>query len=230
MKITAKNIVLMVLMLASAGLGAMLRPTQLMADTRGNINLETMIPVAFGDWRALQQSSAQIVNPQQLELLNKLYTQTLSRTYLHPNGSMVMLSIAYGTKQSDSLAVHFPDQCYPAQGFKVKSNQKAELSTPLGPVRVKQLETELGNRKEPVTYWSTIGNHLVQGGTESKLTQMQYGFQGQVPDGLIFRISSLSRDTPVAYKMQEQFVGDLLTALSPQQRQFFAGISPPKSQ
>ena len=220
----------MVLMLASAGLGAMLRPTELMADTREKIDLETMVPQDFGDWKALKQSSGQIVNPQQTELLSKLYAQTLSRTYLHLDGSMVMLSIAYGVNQSDGLALHYPDVCYPAQGFKVKSNQKAALNTALGPIRVKQLETELGNRHEPVTYWSTIGNQLVQGGTEAKLTQLEYGFKGQVPDGLIFRVSSITRNTALAYKVQEQFVGELLEAVAPQHRQFLAGISPKNTQ
>ena len=230
MKFSLKNIVLMVLMLASAGLGAMLRPTELMADAREKIDLETMVPQDFGDWKALKQSSGQIINPQQTELLSKLYAQTLSRTYLHPDGSMIMLSIAYGTNQSDGLALHYPDVCYPAQGFKVKSNQKAELSTTLGSIRVRQLETELGNRHEPVTYWSTIGNHLVQGGTETKMTQLEYGFKGQVPDGLIFRVSSITRNTALAYKVQEQFVGELLEALTPQHRQFLAGISPKNTQ
>lgn len=226
MKFSLKDIFLLALMLVSAGLGAVLRPSHMLADTREKVSLETMIPSAFGDWRALQQSSGQIVNPQQVELLNKLYAQTLSKTYVHPNGGMVMLSIAYGTNQSDGLALHYPDVCYPAQGFKVKTTQKAELSTPLGSIRVKQLETELGNRQEPVTYWSTIGDHLVQGSTETKLAGLNYGFRGQIPDGLIFRVSSITRDTAMAYKLQEQFVGDLLAALTPQQRQFLAGINP----
>ena len=39
---------------------------------------------------------------------------------------------------------------------------------------VLQLQTELGQRKEPLTYWSTIGNKAVQGGTARKLEQLRY--------------------------------------------------------
>ena len=219
----------LVLMVATSIAATAIKPTELLAASRGDTKLETIIPTKFGEWRELQSSGRLVINPQQTELLEKLYSQTLSRTYVRPDGGIVMLSIAYGNNQSDGLALHYPDVCYPAQGFKVTSSQFGTLPTNLGPIRVKRLETELGNRKEPLTYWATIGDAVVQGGTETKLAQLRYGFQGQIPDGLIFRVSSITRDTELAYKLQAQFVTDLLAAIPASHRKFLSGISTPNA-
>lgn len=220
-----KNWLMLALMLVSAATASVMKPHVLLAEAHDKIALEKSIPQQFGEWRALQQSAGQIVNPQQTELLSKLYSQILTRTYINPNGGMIMLSIAYGANQSDGLALHYPDVCYPAQGFQVKDSQKAELTTSFGPIRVKQLDTQLGNRKEPLTYWSTVGDHVVQGGTEAKLAQLRYGFKGQIPDGLIFRVSNISGDPADAYRLQEKFVDELLVAVSPEMRKFLIGSS-----
>ena len=225
MKTSFKNLTLLVLMMVAAAVASVMRPTEVMAKARDKADLELIIPKAFGDWRQLEQSSGQVVNPQQTALLASLYSQTLSRSYVNPQGAIIMLSIAYGENQSDGLALHYPDVCYPAQGFAVKSTQRVTLTTPLGTIPASRLSTELGRRKEPLTYWSTIGNKAVQGGTQRKLEQMRYGFQGKIPDGLIFRVSNISADAPQAYELQAQFVGQLLAAVPPEQRQFLSGIS-----
>lgn len=226
---TLKNWLLLLLIVAASLAAAAIRPTELLAATRGHPKLEDIVPRQFGAWRELESASRQIVNPQQTELLQKLYSQTLTRTYVRADGSAIMLSIAYGNNQSDGLALHYPDVCYPAQGFRVNSNRYGILATPQGDIPVKRLETELGQRKEPLTYWSTIGDHVVRGGTETKLAQLRYGFKGQIPDGLIFRVSSITPDSELAYKLQAQFVSDLLTAIPSPYRQFISGTSAPQA-
>jgi EpsI family protein len=225
MKHSIQNWCILALMLASAAMASVMKPNVILAESRSKVDLEQNIPQQFGEWRVLQQSTAQFVNPQQTELLNKLYSQILTRTYVHPKGGMIMLSIAYGANQSDGLALHYPDVCYPAQGFQVKLSQKSDLKTTFGQIRVNQLNTQLGNRREPLTYWSTVGDHVVQGGTEAKLAQLSYGFKGQIPDGLIFRVSSLSGEPDSAYRQQEIFVNELLAAVSPEMRRFLIGNS-----
>ncbi|MDZ7891350.1 MAG: EpsI family protein [Rhodoferax sp.] len=222
---TLKNIILLALMVGAAWVAHASRPTELMAKTRGDAKLEAIVPAAFGPWRQLQQSAGQVVNPQQTELLDSLYSQILTRTYINTNGSAVMLSIAYGENQSDGLALHIPDVCYPAQGFKVTGSSNSVLSTGMGEIPVRRLQTELGQRKEPLTYWTTIGNKVAQGGTARKLEQLRYGFRGQIPDGLIFRVSSINGNTPLAYELQAQFISDLLGAMQPPQRQFLSGLN-----
>ena len=220
-----KNLTLLILMVAAAAAASVMRPTEILAKARSKVDLQVIIPKAFGDWRQLDQSNGQVVNPQQTALLASLYSQTLSRSYVNPQGEVIMLSIAYGENQGDGLALHYPDVCYPAQGFAVKSTERVTLATPVGTIPASRLNTELGRRKEPLTYWSTIGNKAVQGGTQRKLEQLRYGFHGQVPDGLIFRVSNINADAPRSYELQDQFIGQLLAAVPPPQRQFLSGIS-----
>lgn len=224
MKLPFKSLLMLALMVCAAWIAHASKPTELMAQNRGNPKLEAIVPTAFGPWRQLQQSAGQVVNPQQTALLESLYSQILTRTYVNADGGMIMLSIAYGENQSDGLALHYPDVCYPAQGFKLSGGANGVLNTKYGDIPVRRLQTELGQRKEPLTYWSTIGNKAVQGGTARKLEQLHYGFRGQIPDGLIFRVSSITGNTPLAYELQAQFISDLLDAVQPPQRQFLSGL------
>ena len=213
MSAIVKNLVVMALMLLVASVAWVMRPAVLIADQRPTVNLELLIPKQFGEWHELHQSTSLIVNPQQTALLDKIYSQTLSRSYVSAEGAVVMLSIAYGVNQSRDVALHFPDACYPAQGFEVLSNVKGTLETGFGNIRVTRMTARLGNRSEPVTYWSTLGDEIVQGGLETRLMRVQYGLRGQIPDGLIFRISSISPDARTAYEFQEAFVRTLIAAI-----------------
>lgn len=207
----------LILMLVAA-LGAWaLTPTHKLADQLGPLDLEAAIPTEFGDWQMLPASSGGIVNPQQTAVIEQIYTQTLSRTYLNRRtGEAVMLSIAYGEDQRDGMALHYPEVCYPAQGFQVKSNKKGTLRLDQGEIPVRRLETFAGQRFEPVTYWTMIGEHATLGGLDKKLTEMQYSLRGQIPDGLLFRVSSINRESSRAFESQGQFVAALLPALTPQ--------------
>lgn len=219
-----RNIILLVLMLASAGLAVAMRPTNKIADQGPKVELETMIPRAFGGWKEELQPATQIIDPQQKEMLQKIYTQTLSRTFVDELGNRVMLSIAYGEDQRDSVQLHYPEVCYPAQGFVVLSNEIGVLETDSGNILVKRLLTKLGGRVEPVTYWTTLGDQLVQGGLNTKLTQLKFGFKRQIPDGLLFRVSSINQDTESAYAMQQDFVRALITSLSEKDRLKLTGL------
>jgi EpsI family protein len=196
-----------------------------MASQREKVDLESLVPKQFGNWRELEQTTGQIINPQTSPILQKLYTQTLSRSYANSKGKVIMLSIAYGANQSDGVALHYPEVCYPAQGFQVISEAPAVLDTQFGTIAGKQLMTRLGNRSEPVTYWTTLGDKVVQGGIRTKLAQLEYGFHGLIPDGLIFRVSSIDSNPQSGYADHEHFVQELLAELPPATRLRFAGLS-----
>lgn len=210
-------------MLLATGIAVALRPTQLMAEIGTSLDLEKIVPQTFGEWQELRQSG-QIVNPQLQQTLDKFYAQVLSRLYVNSKGEAVMLSIAYGKDQSDEKQVHYPEVCYPAQGFQVLSTEKGSAKTDFGDIRVKRLLTELGARKEPITYWTTVGEQVVLSGYEAKKVQLSYGFNGYIPDGLIFRVSSVDNDSEKAFKLQQTFISDLIKNISPSDRLRLAGI------
>lgn len=201
------SLVLGSLMALSAGAAKLMTPTIYLSKSLPELNLNTTIPVQVGEWFEEKNFASQVVNPQSLELINKIYTKTLSRTYINGKGERIMLSIAYGADQRDSLQVHYPEVCYPAQGFQVKSKRQNILEFPEGSIAVTRLETNLANQRyEPVTYWTTVGEKVVLNGINKKLHEMRYGFNGQIPDGLLFRISSIDIDTAHAFSVQDSFV------------------------
>lgn len=182
------------------------------------------MPERFGDWQIDKSGSGGVVNPQQELLLKQLYSQILSRTYVNSAGQHVMLSIAYGNDQRDGLQLHYPEICYPAQGFQLKANRKAELRYAGAVIPARRLETVLGQRYEPVTYWTVIGETAVRGGTDKKFAEMRYGFRNFIPDGLLFRVSSIDRDTASAFALQDRFASELLSAIPVPARGRFAGV------
>jgi len=225
MQHTFRNTVMAVLMLLAAGVAMAIHPTHRIADDGPAVVLEKMIPLQFGDWKDEPQQTGHIINPQVKEKLDKIYTAMLSRTYVNSAGERIMLSIAYGADQSDAKQLHYPEVCYPAQGFQLTSNQAGELRTDFGSIPVRRLSTVLGMRTEPLTYWTTVGNKAVLGSKQTKLEQLSYGFRGQIPDGLLFRVSSITADAEDGYAKQQAFVRALITALSPQDRAKLAGLS-----
>ncbi len=209
----------------TASISAMVtRPTAKLADELPAISLATMIPTQFGDWREAPLRYTQVVNPQTQELLDKLYTEVLSRTYVDSKGYHIMLSLAYGSDQRGSLQAHKPEVCYPAQGFTLKQNDPGQLVTSFGQIPVRRLFGNLGAREEPVTYWFTVGDQAVQGSTQKRLVDLRYGLTGRIPDGLIFRVSSIDGNQSRAYAAHGKFVDQLLKVVTPEQRKRLSGL------
>lgn len=217
--------VLAVLMCA-ASIGAVVaHPSIKAADEGPKVSLEGMIPLKFGDWHEEPQRVSQVVNPQTQELLDKLYSQILTRTYVNPEGYRIMLSLAYGSDQRGALQAHKPEVCYPAQGFKLNRIETLPVATPVGTIPAQRLMTSLGSRQEPVTYWFAMGNKTVQSALQRRLVQLSYGLTGRIPDGLLFRVSSIDPDQSRANRFHDQFVNQLLLAIPEGDRVRLSGLS-----
>lgn len=216
---------LCLMLVAALGAWALI-PTHKLVDQLGKLDLETAIPKEFGDWVMDTRMQGGVVNPQQAEVLNKIYSQTLSRTYFNRRtGEYVMLSIAYGEDQRDNMQAHLPEVCYPAQGFQLKSSRAGKLALPGGEIPVKRIETWAGQRYEPVSYWIMVGERNVLGGSlNKKIAEMAYSLQGKIPDGLLFRVSSISRDSAAAFAVQDTFLAAIVSAIPENVRSRFSGI------
>ena len=214
-----------VLMSSAAAVAMVMTPTKKVADNLPKLDLEVVMPKEFGEWKMDERAAGGVVNPQQTELLGRLYSQILSRTYYNSQGYRIMLSIAYGEDQRDGNQLHYPEVCYPAQGFQVTSNRKGLLSTPAGNIPVRRLETNLSQQRyEPIIYWTTVGATALTGGIEKKLAEMRYGLKGEIPDGLLFRVSSIDRNSEQAFDIQQSFVEQLLPNIPNEARPRIAGI------
>lgn len=195
--------------------GTLLTPTRRLAEMRPPIDLEHGVPKRFTGWRASEGGLRAIVNPQTQAKLDEFYSELLSRSYVNETSRRtVMLSIAYGREQSDALSVHLPDVCYPAQGFEVREVRHVPLDVGEGHlVPARRLVTQAPQRPEPVTYWTTVGERVADGGLQRKLAQMHYGLQGLVPDGLVFRVSTIGDRFDEEFRVQHEFVRALAAAV-----------------
>ena len=218
------SLILGVLMAGSAVLTKAVTPTVKIADLQAKFRLETMIPERFGDWQIDRSIAPLQVDPEVQAKLDKIYNQTLSRTYIDSQGRRVMLSMAYGGDQGDNMGVHKPEICYGAQGFEIKKEINERLQTAYGSLPIKRLMAVNGSRNEPITYWITIGDKATKPGMEQRLQQLRYGLSGTVPDGMLVRVSSIDTDLAAAYKMQDAFVNEMLRSLSPASRTKLVGV------
>lgn len=202
-----------------------LRPDQKMSDENKQIDIEAMIPNQFSEWKLDKESSALLVDPSVTESLNKVYLQTISRTYINNQGQRVMLAIAYGGDQNDMMQVHKPEICYTAQGFHIDKSYDAHFETAYGNFVVRKMLAVKGSRLEPVTYWVTIGNKIAVNPVQWRLERIRYGLTGVVPDGLLFRVSTIGDHLEKGYDIQKKFVNDLMQAITPDARSRLLGTN-----
>lgn len=220
------SLILGTLMTLSGALSKVMTPPNRTAIQQDMINLETIIPREFDIWRIDSSAAALMVNPDDKGLLNKLYSQTLSRKYINNAGEHVMLSIAYGSDQSSDLHVHRPEICYATAGFEIVDLSKAFVDTTIGQVPVMRLVAKLGARNEPITYWVRVGDSLTRGWFEQKWAALGYGITGKIPDGLLFRLSTISNDEQDSYRIQQAFLKSLLQAIRSEDRYWLVGQMP----
>lgn len=206
---------LLAAMFVAAGFAQVLKPTNSLADRLPPIDLAAQVPDSFAGWRLDPHTAPVLPDPTLQRRLDSLYTQTLARTYINDSGQRVMLTIAYGRDQSsEATAVHRPEFCYGAQGFEVRSAGVDQVALPTGQVTVQRLVGQLGPRVEPISYWVTLADQATLPGLGRKLAQMRHGLAGDVADGMLVRVSTLT--TPgggASYDTQDRFLQDLAGAL-----------------
>lgn len=217
------------LMLATA-LGSIALRTALSTGARApTIALDAGLPRSFAGWRELPNARVQVVNPQTQQLLDSLYSQIVTRTFVNDDGYAMMLSVAYGSDQRGELQAHRPEVCYPAQGFDLLAKESGQLATPFGQLDVTRLDTRMSTRREAITYWLTMGGSAANSRLDRRLQEIRMAVTGQIPDGLIFRVSSIDPDPTHAHHMQEAFVRELLVATSPELRRRLSGLEAPST-
>lgn len=213
------------LMLSSAAVAWKYTPHEKMADLNRDLKLEIAVPKVFGEWQLEESGFKSVVNPQQTQLLDELYSQTLGRTYINASGQRIMLSIAYGKEQAGENQLHRPEVCYVAQGFKLERSGTSSLMLQgrNTAISLQRLMAQQSRRSEPITYWMRVGDDIVASGTDQRVSRVRHGMNGWVPDGILFRVSSLTDDRQSAFILHEKFIADLISAVDPATRRFLIG-------
>lgn len=211
------------LIMSSIFFSIKLKPQEIMAKKNLKIKLDQAFPKNFGSWKMVESGFSSIVNPQQTELIGSLYTQILGRTYKNTNDDSIMLSLAYGEEQKGEVEIHRPEVCYVAQGFVIKRHEPSTIEVKNISISMQHFTAVNNNRIERVTYWIRIGDDIVASGLNQKLSRVRHGMRGLIPDGLLFRISSLSTDLNKAYKLQNIFISDMINHINSSTILFLAG-------
>jgi EpsI family protein len=217
------SLMMCLLMMSSAAITMVITPSPEIGNQQNKIDLETLIPSEFSDWKIDSSVAPLMVNPDEQGTINKLYTQTLSRTYINKQGERVMLAIAYGRDQRTDLQVHRPEVCYLSGGFDIGKLTKAFVDTTIGRIPVMHLVAKQGSRNEPITYWIRMGDSVTRGWFEQKAATLRYELSGKVPDGLLFRVSTISNDEQDSYRIQQVFLTSLFQAVRSEDRHWLIG-------
>lgn len=210
-------------MLATTSLSSFPAPVERIADSRPAVSLESLVPERFGNWKIDKSIIPIGVSADVLAALDKFYNQTLMRTYVNTAGERIMLSVAYGADQSDNLILHLPEGCYDAQGFAVGDKITVLMQTPFGEMAVARLLATKGQRVEPITYWMVIGGQLATSSWEVKKIKLAYAVKRQIPDGILFRISSISSDPQRGYALQQEFANAMMRDMGSEASRLLVG-------
>jgi EpsI family protein len=181
----------------------------------GDRQLETLIPKSFGSWQAREADG--IVAPESEDsLAARLYNQSVGRIYAGPDNGLVMLLIAYGNTQSDTLQLHRPEVCYPAFGFTIAENRPAQFDLGNGAVIPgRNLVATSPGREERISYWTRVGEYLPTSNSEQRQMKFRIALSGVIPDGVLVRISNMRGDDAEGFGLNAHFAAELMKAVPP---------------
>lgn len=214
------------LMCMSALAAEYLRPAIKLSDIKPKINLEDQIPAEFGSWKEDTSLAPVLPSADLLASLNEIYSQTLGRTYINGKGQRLMLSIAYGTDQlNENTQVHRPEFCYVAQGFSIEDTGKHSISISNNKTLVaERLIGRSTHRLEPITYWIILDEQASLPGIQRKLTQIKIGLQGNIPDGMLVRVSTIDAPVDESFELQNEFIAELYQVIPSEFRRRYFGL------
>jgi EpsI family protein len=179
--------------------------------------LDHAVPLRIGGWT--YQTSSGLVLPPPDQLARLLYDTQVTRTYASDIDLPVMMLLAYGSSQSGALQIHRPEICYPASGFHLSATDESALA--IGgprPLPVRRFSASSDTRAEQVLYWTRIGEYLPVSWAAQRVAVMRANLKGDVPDGLLVRLSVATRDVAGGQAVLARFADAMIHALTPTAR------------
>jgi EpsI family protein len=195
--------------LAAAGALACLRAPVVVGQSFNAAGFSAAIPGTVGGWTS--RKSAEIVLPPQDDS-NKLYDNIETRVYEGPGLPVMMLVIAFSSVQQNDIQVHRPETCYPASGYPILWSQPTEISIGSARISGRELLADRGGLRERIVYWVRVGNAFPRSWFEQRVTMALQHLHGAIPDGALFRVSSIEEpdisNAAAILQFIETFVGE----------------------
>lgn len=197
------------------GLAEWLRPrTPVVLMPQGG-KLTNLVPQQLGPWSQGQEGDI-VVPRTEGSLASRLYGDQLARIYYRADQANLpmMLSIAYGSRQSDSLQLHRPEACYPAVGFAVGPPRSLMLDLGVRQVPAVALTATVRDRIEDLVYWTRMGRRFPRNEAEQREMRFANAIEGLVPDGALVRASAIRTNPEVpVFGAVEAFLKALASSL-----------------
>lgn len=207
-------------LLAVSGAAWWLAPVQSIASAAEGA-LEAAIPRRIAGYRFATTTGLVLPDEQR----TRVYDQVLTRIYIAEGQPAIMLLIAYGSAQDAGLAIHRPESCYPSAGYTVSPTRPVALAS-LAKARAAAatfLSAERGDRVEQIYYWTRVGSRFPTSPAREKFDVLAANLGGAMPDGVLVRLSMLSREPDAALPQLEAFNAALIRAVGPAGRRMLLG-------
>jgi EpsI family protein len=181
------------------------------------VSLEQVVPQAFGEWKVDRTVVPVPMSADVEDALFEVYDAVLARTYVNPRGERVMLSLGYTRQQGGKQKPHWQEICYRAQGFSVDNLTRQAVRVAGRQIPVTRMVATQRTRIEPVTYWVTLGNHVVKDRVDRLERLLLMGLRRETSDGYMVRISNIADSPEPAFAAHMRFAEELAGALSTEQ-------------
>jgi EpsI family protein len=193
------------LMAGVSGAAYALRP-QPYAKRVAAAKLDGLLPTDVGRWHYVASSGVLLPPPDALS--ERIYDGVVTRVYAAPGESPVMLLLAYSAIQDGMLQVHRPEFCYTAGGFSLSPTKGLDVSDAKDDrVGGSTFLAMSSQSSEEVLYITRLGDSFPQSWLEQRSAVLRANLRGQVPDGMLLRVSAV-RDgsTNLLSKLREFLV------------------------
>lgn len=207
-------------MLLASGAAVALRPRK--SDTGFPAQMGPMIPDAIGGYRLSGVDG--LVLPPEEDDPGAAYTSITTRVYAAPGVPPVMLMVAGGLAQDAGLAVHRPEECYPAAGFDILQTRRTRLAMPgQQPMPAYYMTARRAARTEQIVFWVRIGSEFPADPLSQRFATIRRNLAGELPAGVLVRYSVLSDDRDSALAQIGAFHRAFIVSLSPAGRRGLLG-------
>jgi EpsI family protein len=222
--IARRELILGAACLAAAAGAAALKPRRHLSLMPTGVSLGELVPRSLAGWTS--EDTSELVRPQvEGSLADRLYGATVSRIYRQAaTGEQVMLLIAHGDTQTDTLQLHRPESCYPAVGFELSDIAPVDIALWNGvTIPGRRLTAHASGRREHILYWTRLGEFLPQSASEQGRDRLSAAMDGYVADGLLVRCSAVGRDPAPSFALTSAFIDALIAAVAPGRRRVLIG-------
>ncbi|WP_380879022.1 hypothetical protein ACFB49_19900 [Sphingomonas sp. DBB INV C78] len=220
-RLSRRNMMIGGVMLATAGLAYTRQPKPI-PPVLGKTKLDTLIPNKIGRWT--YETTSGLVLPPRDQLSERIYDQLVTRVYSAPDGTGVMLLIAYSGRQDGMLQVHRPEVCYPASGYTL--TEAANHDIPVGPdfaLPTRFIVAEGLSRTEQLIYWTRIGPSFPTGWLSQRRAVIDENLKGYIPDGVLVRMSAIANGNTSLTPIFDEFTRELIRSVPAKTRQILIG-------